>query len=691
MLGILLSLGGLASTDVLGDFSEVGNDVGYLDFDAYDVLYAGNLELEDRKEGVQIEDRTPSRIFAEEFIDLETGAFRPEAILSRIVRLADEEVEHYTLYCQRKGDECEEDPDEVYDDWLDRKSHEGYRFAYKRLKEAFDLATAFNAGGHLEHLDISAHRLNENLPEIVAFRQALLEGLEVMESLALDAAGTTKRSNNLRSIISLLANHMRKHGIKSGRHEASNLLIDDFGPDSARTQTFYSPEQLAAYEGDISLLDPPDSGFWRKPRGSISSYNTTNHNLEGTASLKKSVKDDLVPAILDRSIPVDVEYEEDDDLGGRTPKVTVRMGGHDWKMKYVTHRRDMPFTLNPGRVFQKRWLGSEVGVEPVVNNLAAAIGYTVEPTYYQERVRLYFRGRVYRGTEDEQARKFEAAREEMILTLDEAFPGSNIRSAFQSVNVDEQGRRYIEVREVTLEKKTDERTDLNLGYYMRAGFGKSFKREFRAFSVFLSWISDPDIKDANVKAKLVPVRLPDGSASHRLVYSASDMGGALGTGFPNLFKKDYIDKIHLDENGRFEAMRLTFRSIFPAPLLKAVSYADFRWIARMIGQLTWNQIYDAFAEAGHPDVVAHYYTEILLRRRDQMVEAAGLMGESYTDPWGNRIVFEPLTAMMDPRSFSVPGYEQYFNKGKLRYKNDALFDEELGHFPRYWGTKFPWQ
>ena len=685
-LALILAFAGVFGADVLGDFSSVSNDTGYLSFDRESVLFSGNLDLDDKKEGISVEYRTPSRLIFEDFVDAEKDAFRPEAILDRIVRLADEEVMHFDTYCKGRGEECEEEPMEVYERWMHRKSHVGYRFAYDRLKEAYDLAVSFNTGGHLSKLQITPSRINENLPEIVAFRRALLEGLEVAESLGLDAAGTTKRTNKLSSILSLLRNNRRRHTIKGSRVEASNLR---FSGNELDNPSFYSPEQLASFEGDISTLDPIGSGFWRKPHQSIATYNTTNYHRQGVASMEASLDAATINSILDPTLPVDVVYEEDD-LGGRTPKVTVQIGGQNWKLKYATHRRATPFTMNPSKTFQKRWLGSEVGVEPVVNNLAAAIGYTVDPTYFQQRIRLYFKDKVYKGSEEEQRSKFEEEREEMLEDLQKAFPQANVHSAFQNIQIDDTGRRYIEVREVTLEKKSDARTDVNLGYFIRAGYGKAFKREFRAFSIFLAWIADPDIKDSNVKAKLVPVHSEGSESSYRLVYSASDMGGALGTGFPNLFKKDFIDKIRRDDAGRFVSMRLTYRSIFPAPLLRAVSYADYRWIARMIGQLTREQILKAFLSSGHPDVVAQYYTEILLRRRDQMVEAAGLMGETYVDVYGHETKFEPLSQMANPKSFAVEGYEEYFKKGKLRYKGNQLFDDSLGYFPRYWGSKYPW-
>lgn len=686
--GVIVTCLSIGQVDVLGDFDEVTNGIGYLDFGRTAQLYKGNIDLPEIVEGIQAEARTPSAILYEDYLDHETGEIKTDAILGKMVELATLEVVHFESYCEEREDDCAEVSSEVYSKWQGRRKHVAYQFAYDRLKEALDLAHSFNAGGSREGLEINLHKLNDHTPEVLAFKQALFEGLEVFESLALDHAGTTKRTNKLSSILSLLKYNTQKHHIESGRVEAANLLIPENKRAQFNNQTFFSPDQIESYDGDWSLLDPPDSGFWRKPGWSISAFNTTNFNRTGMRSLAFSLDTSQAEAILDKSVPVKVIYEKSD-LSGRTPKVDVLIGGQTWKLKYVTHRRGSRIWINPSKVYQKRWLGSEVHVEPVVNNLAAAIGYTVDPTYYQEKVHLYLQKKAYKGTPEEQAEAFEADRKKMIENLTEVFPSANIQSAFENVQIDENGQQYIEVRQVTLEKKSDSLTDLNIGYYRKAGFGKSFKREFRAFSIFLAWIADSDIKDANVKAKLVPITKPDGSPSYRLVYSASDMGGALGTGFPNLFKKDFVDKLDADSNGNLNSMRLTYRSIFPAPLLKVVSVEDYRWIARMIGQFTREQIYDAFSYAGYPEVVAQYYTEVLLRRRDQLVRTANLMGEKYTDQFGVETIFEPLSEMTSTRRFEIEGYESYFKRGKLRDKKNKLHDATKEYFPRYWGSKYP--
>ncbi len=687
-IGVIVSLMTILQGDVLGDFDSVTNDVGYLSFNKSELLYAGNLELPEVVEGVLIERRTPSRILFEDYLDHETGEIRTDAILGKMVALAELEVEHFNSYCEDKEEDCESDSSNVYSKWLGRRSHIAYRFVYDRLKEALDLAYSFNAGGSRHGLGINQHKLNDHTPEVMAFRQVLLEGLEVYESLVLDHTGTTKRTNKLSSVVSLVKHNARNHYIKSDRAPAANLLVPNDMRSQFDNQTFFSPKQLKSYSGDLSLLNPPNSGFWRKPNWPISSFVTTNFNRAGVGSLTNSLDSLQIEAILDKSIPVKVVYKRDD-LKGRTPKVNVEIGGQAWKLKYVTHRRDAQITINPSKVFQKRWLGSEVNVEPVVNNLAAAIGYTIDPTYYQETVHLYLKKKGYSGSKTEQAIQFEKDRTKMIEELRNVFPSANIQSAFEKVQLDSDGQPFIEVREATLEKKSDPFTDLNVGYYIRAGFGKSLKREFRAFSVFLAWVADPDIKDANVKAKLVPIETQDGSQTYRLVYSASDMGGALGSGFPNLLKKDFIEKVDVDSAGNFKSMRLTYNSIYPAPLLKVVNMDDFRWIARMIGQLTSDQIYVSFSYVGYPDPVARYYTDILLRRRDQMVRAAGLMGEQYTNRFGVEMSFESLSKMMNSSRYTIEGYKAYFRKGKLRDKKNKLFDPSKEFFPRYWGTKYP--
>lgn len=702
---------GMLSIDVLGDFASVTSEPGYLDFSPGALAYEGTVALPTHVEGVAVETRTPAQLLYEDYVDPDSRLLKPAAVQAAQEAFAATHEAHRRAYCiaemledlneeaaltahaaqAQAGLACEVLPEKMLEKWADRKDYVAYRFVEDRLSDAHAMAQS------LAKARVSIDCFNEPIPEVAVFLHALFDALEVHESLRLDHAGHTNRSDGLWSILSLVRNHKRKHYLETGRPEAVNLLVPAHDRPTYPNQRFFAPDQLATYSGDIAALDPPNSGFWRKPAWAIRQFSMTDYQRLGVSSLRShhdddqfASVDDQVAALLDPEMPLRVTYRQDE-LKGRTPKMTVRLGGQNWKLKYVTDRRAVGRQLNPSKIYQKRWLGAEVNVEPVVNHLAAALGYTIDPTYYQERVHLYFDKDVYKGPPEEHEAQFLAARAAMIDDLTTAFPSANVASAFQAIRMDAEGRRYLEVRSTTLEKKSDALTDLNLGYFIRGGYGKAFKREFRAFGVFLAWIGDPDIKDANVKAKLVPITEADGTEGFRLVYSASDLGGALGTGLPNLFPKDLVLGVERDWQGRQATVHLTYRSIFPAPLLASASWSDARWLARQIGQFTREQIMSTFQYAGYPDVVAEYYSDILLYRRDQLLVSLDLMGDTVIATDGEVIRFEPLSRLQHPRRYHVEGHSHLFRRGQLRDRRHTLFDTTQTSFPRYWGTRYPWK
>src|SRR5690606_25344460 len=104
----------------------------------------------------------------------------------------------------------------------------------------------------------------------------------------------------------------------------------------------------------------------------------------------------------------------------------------------------------------------------------------------------------------------------------------NPGSALKNVKVDpESGRKYIELKHVQLERKSEVDTDMNIGFFVRKGLGKSLKREHRAYALFLAWIWDVDTKDANNSLKLVPIQDTQGNTRYKIVMSNSDMGSTL--------------------------------------------------------------------------------------------------------------------------------------------------------------------
>jgi len=296
-------------------------------------------------------------------------------------------------------------------------------------------------------------------------------------------------------------------------------------------------------------------------------------------------------------------------------------------------------------------------------------------------VRLYFPEEAYR------ADSLQAYLEEKVLPrMKESFPPSwNIRSAFEKIKIDEQGIEYVELKGTTFEKKSDINTDQNISLFVRHGLGKSLKREFRAFALFLALIQDPDVKDDNTKVKLVPSLDENGGHSTRIVFSASDMGIALGLGFPNLYPRDFVKGVRHSPNGALEKIRLKYKAFFQLPIFDALSFSDSRWLMRQIAKIPADKILEVFRYGGYPEPLAQYYSEVFLRRCHQLYDALG-MKNGLVDENDNALIFPRESAMKDKHNFAVPGYEQFFKNGVVFDPENELVDSSREHFARDWGT-----
>ena len=62
-----------------------------------------------------------------------------------------------------------------------------------------------------------------------------------------------------------------------------------------------------------------------------------------------------------------------------------------------------------------------------------------------------------------------------------------------------------------------------------------------------------------------------------------------------------------------------FKPTVPTPAFAAMTADDARWMARLIGQLTENQIRAALIASGYDNAEARLYLEKLLSRRDRMI------------------------------------------------------------------------
>ena len=658
--------------DILGSFEATDPSPGYIDLDSNSSWFQGianrSVDASDA-----IEYRSPAQIVASYFPD---GYFVPAKIDLLLKEVADHEENSWLEYCRVKAPAVGRDLNEcrsprgfskLRKKWRKKKIYTILQYAKRAFKQARE-------AGH----GILVSQLNTS-SKGQYFVGKLFRALNLLQALKEEdeQRGRNSGANNLLLNIApnMLAGSIE---IKAKRVEAANLAVPKAMRRRFSAQNFLSSHDLNALEREgvnIATIDPIDSGMWRRPRKAVRNFDVTNYDLQGLDSLARSLGKRQALAMLDANSPVDIIYDARRKMGGTTPKIYGKIGKQKWKIKLLVDKYSHLQTTNLQRVFELLLNAAEVNVEHVVNNLAAALGFTVDPCYYKKKVRLFFADSVYE--ED----GFEHALRDMYKDLEILFPDQNrfMKAALSNVKVDSASqRRYIEIIGASLEKKSDKDTDINVGFFNRDTLGRDLMREHRAFTLFLAWIGDPDVKDDNTKVKIIPQ--VDGD--FELAYSNSDMGGALGHGMPNFFSHSFVVKVKRYLDGTLKKVKFRNPTLYKNQLAKAISFKDCEWLVRRIAQFSLAQFDQAFLRAGFPQLIAKIYARKLMSRRNELVRVFGYVGRTITDDEGNKLTVK----LEEGFNGLVPGYEKYFKSGYLQDPDNELFDPSNDPFPRHWSA-----
>lgn len=173
----------------------------------------------------------------------------------------------------------------------------------------------------------------------------------------------------------------------------------------------------------------------------------------------------------------------------------------------------------------------------------------------------------------------------------------------------------------------------SIGPWSFGGLGHEGRRELRGAGLLAAWIGWSDSRFENTRLKLVETdRGPE------LKHYFTDLGGGLGRGtglvyrqgeLPNEFDWTFTQPPRFQGKGR---MTIPFRikgyqPIEDTPAFEQMTVDDARWMARLIGRLTEDQIVAALIASGLGSAHVRLYTEKLISRRDRMILDLGLGGE----------------------------------------------------------------
>jgi hypothetical protein len=262
--------------------------------------------------------------------------------------------------------------------------------------------------------------------------------------------------------------------------------------------------------------------------------------------------------------------------------------------------------------------GMETHADPVVNALLAALGYNVDISMHLRTIRINLGDHSFEELQADWAGYFDRQRLHTLIPLETV-----LLEGERGHGRDARGE-YVVFREAVAEVKPEEIH--RIGFFSFSSGMAAVMREARGLFLFNVWIANADMKDEE-NNKLALRRDADGELKMYLIQQ--DLGHALGVILPerpNAFPWDAVEVSAFSRSfgwirGRKE---LNYINLQDNGLEETATYADAKWMVRLIAQLTRKQIEDAVGLGRWPGGIAALYVEKLIHRRNQFVETFGL-------------------------------------------------------------------
>jgi hypothetical protein len=306
---------------------------------------------------------------------------------------------------------------------------------------------------------------------------------------------------------------------------------------------------------------------------------------------------------------------------------------------------------------------AEIKSEPFTARIFWALGYNVDPTFHSRGIKFRYDRRFFEefNSRDEVSTQFRFAVLLPIYRL--KMQRQHDPFEFIATAVMQDGRRFTgrELKRFLLSAEGPEGSGLrfrpeveasidhlitvpaniqireagaeSIGPWQFAGLGHEDLRELRGAGLLAAWVGWNDCRIQNTR-----LRVLQQSGSPRLLHYFTDLGGGLGKAdgifsgkgeLPNEFGWTFTKPPEEQGRGR---MTIPFRITGYRPMernkaFEKMTMADARWMARLIGQLTAEQIRSALAGSGFEGWELELYHRKLIHRRDRMIIDLGLAAE----------------------------------------------------------------
>ncbi len=413
-----------------------------------------------------------------------------------------------------------------------------------------------------------------------------------------------------------------------------DIMLNACGRGSAK----HPAQNLLTYDApDLSRVDPKPSTFWSRPQSIADKNLYYGFDRQEIPPLRDSI----------------CTFAEAHKGYGAHPSFEVDWNGSRWKVKFGEEHSSGPFGC---RIF---W----------------ALGFPAEIIDYTPEVKIKWDRRIFK---DFNSRKSNAMKLQFLgLTLtrlsdsvyynpldyvkyavlkdgtrltpqqlqEGLFPVAPGRKRPKRPETNpalysqefEQKLDYLVMKDASFNSKDSEDTK-DLGFWDYNYLDHPRLRELRGLGVLNAWLDNWDIRWAN--NRLLLVKEDDGTT--RLEHMVSDVGALFGNSSGMIRTVHGKIKVGLYQNApndycwAFTAKPEPGKTDVPIcdymPITKTRPFYDMniddaRWMARLIGQLTEEQLKQALIGAGYDAAVCRLLLEKLAARRDKMIQDFGLSGE----------------------------------------------------------------
>jgi hypothetical protein len=188
---------------------------------------------------------------------------------------------------------------------------------------------------------------------------------------------------------------------------------------------------------------------------------------------------------------------------------------------------------------------------------------------------------------------------------------------------------YVE----TVAANVQEKDGKSIGPWDFGQLDHASRRELRGAALLAAWLGWFDTRFDNTRLRVIKA-----GGDPRLEHFFSDLGGVLGeTGgilyargeLPNAFPWSFtrLTKPAHTSNQASPFPLSGYKPITANPAFAAMTLQDARWMGRLIGSLTEQQIVQALIASGFDSAQTRLYLEKLISRRDKMIIDLGLASE----------------------------------------------------------------